>query len=129
MIVNSTYITIGAARAEGRAPSHDGEHMTLAQDDQGRWLLENNAGLVGTVYGDTYLDACGDDATEEDEAIQAEIDAWLALPMDPDGNVAHALKLGRQGTECVVEWGWLTPQEADDQWGGTYYSDQAGQVA
>lgn len=118
MRVNYTRIAIGDARREGREPSHDGEYLTLAQDDQGRWLLEDNSGIIGTVYGDTYLQACGDEASEEDESIQAEIDQWLALA-DPLPNTPMAAQdaanlrraLGLQARDIAREWGWPLDEE------------------
>jgi len=107
MIVNKIGITIGAARREGRAATHDGECITLALDDQGRWLLEGNAGLITTNYGDSYLSLCGDDATAEDEAIQAEIEEAVKRTPDPDYDATNDLSLGHEGTECAAEWGWV----------------------
>lgn len=101
--VHQKRITIGAARREGRAPSHDGEFVTLAWDDHGHWLIEDNAGVVAdSETGVTYLDACGAEATAEDAEIQQEIDGYLATC--PPGGAAAGL--GGQAQGLARSWGW-----------------------
>jgi|LSQX01.2.fsa_nt_gb hypothetical protein len=102
--INQTSITIGAARREGRAASHDGEYISLAWDDHGHWLIEDSAGVVAdSERGETYLDACGEEATEEDEQIQQEIEGYLATCPQPGKDTAG---LGGQAKELARYWGW-----------------------
>ena len=103
--VHQKLITIGAARREGRAPSHDGECITLAWDDHGHWLIEDNAGVAAdSEQGVTYLEACGGEATVEDEEIQQEIDAYLATCPPPPGGAT--VGLGGQARGLARYWGW-----------------------
>jgi len=103
MTMNTARIEIGAARREGRAPSHDGEFLTLAWDNHGHWLIEDNAGVAAdSEQGVPYLEACGGEATEEDERIQREIDGYLATCPPPGATVG----LGNQAKELARYWGW-----------------------
>lgn len=102
--INQVHITTGAARREGRAASHDGEFLTLAWDDHGHWLIEDNAGVVAdSEQGQTYLEACGEYATEEDEQIQQEIAEYLATCPPPG---VDTVGLGGQAKELARYWGW-----------------------
>lgn len=101
--INQTSIEIGGARREGRAASHDGEYITLAWDNRGHWLIEDNGGVVAdSEQGQTYLEACGEYATAEDEEIQQEIDGYLATCPPPGATVA----LGNQAKGLARYWGW-----------------------
>ena len=101
--VNRTSITIGAARREGRAASHDGEYISLAWDDHGHWLIEDNGGVVAdSERGVSYLEACGEYATDEDVQIQQEIEGYLATCPQPGATVG----LGGQARGLARYWGW-----------------------
>lgn len=47
--IRSTWIATGAARREGRQPSHDGEYVTVYawRGDPGAWVASDNGGLCG----------------------------------------------------------------------------------
>ena len=104
MTMNTARIEIGAARREGRAASHDGEFITLAWDGRGHWLIEDNGGVAAdSEQGVSYLEACGDAATVEDEQIQQEIDGYLATCPPPGG---ATVGLGGQARGLARYWGW-----------------------
>ena len=104
MTMNTARIEIGGARREGRAASHDGEFITLAWDDHGHWLIEDNAGVVAdSETGMTYLEACGEEATAEDEEIQQEINGYLATCPPPG---VDTVGLGGQAQGLARYWGW-----------------------
>jgi hypothetical protein len=79
-------IPVGKARDEGRVPNHDGEFLGLYWHGD-EWIVENNAGVVGTHIHD-YVTGVRDNhfhnedeyvnAISEAEEIQAEIDEAVA---------------------------------------------------
>lgn len=93
-------IAIGAARREGREPSHDAEYLSIYWRDNGEYLVEDNAGVVGSD-AENYLQSCACQTEEEwaeVEAIQAEIDEIVGGP----GALAlpHGLCTGPLGGEA-----------------------------
>ena len=86
MNVLYTLIPTGNARAEGREPSHDGEFLSLYWYGN-EWILEDNAGVVGTHVHD-YITSVNDNrfvsdeeydnAIAEAEEIQKEIEEAIA---------------------------------------------------
>jgi hypothetical protein len=98
-------IVAGAARREGRAPSHDAEYMTLYWTADDGWILDDNAGVVASDY-EPYDVACRDaDAAEsiiaEAEEIQAEIDEAVT------GARQLITGAGGEAREMMLQIGWL----------------------
>jgi hypothetical protein len=102
-------ISIGAARAEDRAPSHDGEYLSVYYKHGGDWIIESNAGVVLTACNvSAMLDAAADDG---DGAAYDEISRWQAEAdaiVDTDsGEDWDRERMGSASREVAEEFGWL----------------------
>lgn len=106
MSIKRGQISIGAARAEDRAPSHDGEYLSVYYKHGGDWIIESNAGVVLTACNvSAMLDAARDDAAyDEISRWQAEADAIV----DTDSGEAWDVeRMGLESRELAEEFGWL----------------------
>ena len=91
--IYSRQITTGDALREGRAPSHDGEYLTLYYAE-GDWFLSGNGGPVEvgpqelqiTVADGEDVDPDGEDAWRIDAANEAQhiIDEIALVEADPE---------------------------------------------
>lgn len=99
---------IGEARAEGRAPSHDGEYVTVLGDPTAmEWIAEGNAGIMASSEC-TIVDMALQYAPELiEEAIEIERDIWRAI-MDRDCDIqgGDAIECGYELTTAAVAKGW-----------------------
>ena len=118
----------GAARKEGRDPSHDGEYLTLfwnpAKQEYGRpqWILQHNAGVCATCYQD-YEEVSGENNFGLVEYTEEEMDAAIAEakqiqyeiyeiirgigePIDPE-------RMGSEAQDLAAEWGWFADLDDD----------------
>lgn len=103
-------ISIGAARAEDRAPSHDGEYLAVYyKHGGGDWIIESNAGVVLTACNiSAMLAAAADDA---DDAAYDEISRWQseaeAIVDTDSGEDWDRERMGLESRELAEEFGWL----------------------
>ena len=68
-------LPIGAAREEGRQPSHDGEYLTIYSRPGSReWIAGDNAGVAATSW-QSFADQVPGDA--ESIGLDAEIEASI----------------------------------------------------
>lgn len=100
-------IAWGAARREGREPSHDGEYMMLywTDDSTEGWIAEDNAGVCCTD-DENYVEVCRD-ATEELQAEAAAIQTEIDDAVESPGNIITGA--GGHATEILREMGWILP--------------------
>jgi hypothetical protein len=120
MRVYQERIATGRARAEGRWPSHNGEYVTLFWIEGGNYIVEDNAGICASVYGDSYVAACcngiGPPMDDEEQQtltleaveVQAEIDRLR------EGDGALARHCGRAAEAAMIEAGWLEREQIVD---------------
>lgn len=98
--IRSSRIAIGAAREEGRQPSHDGEYLALYYTPgETEWVLEDNGGVVATDDDPRPI------GTEDDpqwEDVLAEIAEDIAKDR---GTLARSS--GREAQGLMEEMGWL----------------------
>ncbi|MCL6479881.1 MAG: hypothetical protein K6T65_16035 [Peptococcaceae bacterium] len=103
-------IVIGAARKEGRAPSHDGEYLTVfyvpGEDD---YIVEDNGGLAWTSYGET--DVVSDAPDEEQEYMQSLVDDARRIVSQNTGSPARSM--GFAAIDIAIQWGWATKDDFD----------------
>ena len=107
MSIKRGQISIGAARAEDRAPSHDGEYLSVYyKHGGGDWIIESNAGVVLTACNvSAMLDAARDDAAyDEISRWQAEADAIVDTDSGEDWDRE---RMGLESRELAEEFGWL----------------------
>lgn len=107
MSIKRGQISIGAARAEDRAPSHDGEYLAVYyKHDGGDWIIESNAGVVATAYNisDVLAEAADDAADDEISRWQAEAEAIVAGDW---GEAWDVERMGSDSREVAAEFGWL----------------------
>ena len=110
-------ISIGAAQAEGRAPSHDAEYLAVfysTGDPNRDYIIEGNAGVVATSQN---IDEVIADAT--DAAIRAtgngevldEMCRWRteaeAIVNTGSGDDWNAERMGLEARAAAAELGWL----------------------
>lgn len=96
-------ISIGAARAEGRAPSHDGEYLSVYYKHGGDYIIEGNCGVVATSW--TIEDMIGM-ADDEDEALRWQAEAEAIVDTD-SGEDWDRERMGLESRELAEEFGWL----------------------
>ncbi len=107
-------IRTGAARSEGRAPSHDGEYLYVVADPaSGGWLAQDNGGVAATSLGDNFAASNAYPGDPEAEALSAAFDAEAdaiarSEPDLPAGSVLHA---GAALCAAAVEMGWAVAVE------------------
>jgi len=103
MSIYQAQIPTGAARRDGRAPSHDGECVwvfwTLATNTGMRWIVEDNAGV-------SYTSEDYDNADEEELAEVLEC-------IDEPGN-QRLTGSGSEALDLMVLAGWLKPCDEPD---------------
>jgi hypothetical protein len=106
MSIKRGQIRIGKAQAEDRAPSHDGEYLSVYYKHGGDWIIESNAGVVATAYNiSDVLDAARDDAAyDEISRWQAEADAIVGTDSGED---CDRERMGLESRELAEEFGWL----------------------
>ena len=99
-------IRIGAARREGRAPSHDGEYLSVYYAADGDYIIEGNGGVVSTIYNisDVLADASDPAAEAEIGRWQAEAEAIVAEDAGEDWDAEH---MGCEARALAAEFGWL----------------------
>jgi len=99
-------IRIGAAHAENRAPSHDGEYLSVyyAADGSGDYIIEDNAGVVSTSRTiHQQLNELPVHAAELGR-WQAEAEAIVA---EDAGEYWDAEHMGCEARAAAAELGWL----------------------
>ena len=95
-------IAVGAARAEGRYPSHDGEYITVYRvDGDNDVIAENNAGTFS-------LDDQGDEDQDWNEIREEARSKSGWRPMT---------RCGSEAREEMIELGWAVA----DQFDGNHY--------
>ncbi len=95
-LIKVASVRIGAARTEGRAPSHDGEYLTVIKLDD-RWLATSNAGVVAGDESDWFDgDASSPSLAELAEAAGNAAEAW-DFASSPD-------KYGFEARQVVRGW-------------------------
>lgn len=109
MSIKRGQISIGAARAEGRSPSHDGEYLAVYYKHGGDYIIESNAGVVLTACNiSAMLAAAADDG---DDAAYDEISRWQAEAeaiVDTDsGEDWDRERMGLEARELAEEFGLL----------------------
>jgi hypothetical protein len=99
-------IRIGAARREGRAPSHDGEYLSVYYAADGDYIIEGNGGVVSTIYNisDVLADASDPAAEAEIGRWQSEAEAIVAEDAGEDWDAEH---MGCEARALAAEFGWL----------------------
>ena len=99
--IQASRIDTGAARDEGRAPSHDGEYMTLFYvPGESDWILEGNGGVVTT---DDDPRPGGTDDDPQWESMLAEVLDDIAK-----GHGGEATSCGHEASGLMEQIGWLT---------------------
>lgn len=95
-MVKAAQITTGAARAEGRSPTHDGEFLTVYyRPDDGQYIVVSNGGVQWT--DDTEADV--DDA-DLLAAVQGAVRDDLGEPADVE-------RMGSEERDMMVSAGWI----------------------
>lgn len=107
-------LPVGAAEAEGRAPSHDGEYLTIIYRGE-EWICESNAGVTATSHF-PHADNATWGSDEELEAAEA-LDARIAAAVAAEGDAEPLQSCGTEARNLLNEMGWTTP----DQWDGNDY--------
>ena len=98
-------IRIGAARDENRAPSHDGEYLSVyyAADGSGDYIIEDNAGVVSTSRTIHQQ-------LNELPVHAAELGCWQAAAEDfvasDAGEDWDAEHMGCEARVLAAEFGW-----------------------
>ena len=104
MSIKRGQISIGAAQAEGRAPSHDGEYVSVYYKHDGEdYIIEGNGGVVATSW--TIEDMIGM-ADDEDEALRWQAEAKAIVAGDW-GEAWDVERMGSDSREVAAEFGWL----------------------
>ena len=99
-------IRIGAAREEGRAPSHDGEYLSVYyRAGRGEYIVTHNAGVAWT-----------DESDAEDRDGELDVEAQEIVAQDR-GEPATG-HIGAEELDLMVSAGWVMPCEACDRMGG-----------
>lgn len=125
-MIKEFHITIGFARDEDRAPSHDGEYLAVyyREGHPDEYLVEDNAGCPAS-HLHTIVDAVGDalssgqrytdeqerEMIQEAEELQEEILEGLRT-----GSGDIAKHCGTEAIKAMREWGWLTKDQTDGNW-------------
>jgi hypothetical protein len=110
MSIRRDEIRIGAAHAENRAPSHDGEYLAVYYSScprhGGDWIIESNAGVVATSYniGDVIADAADAEALNEMCRWRHEAEAIVNTG---SGEAWDAERMGQEARAAAAELGWL----------------------
>jgi len=111
--ISSTTIRTGAARREGRQPSHDGECVTCyyVPGGDGTYLVEDNAGVSWSSYDEGEADDISDEARETgaDDPRELEAEARDDVARDrgePIGAVGDVATVGGECANIMVQWGW-----------------------
>lgn len=108
--IHQDIIIIGAAKEEGRAPSHDGEYLTVfyvpGEED---YIVESNGGVAWTSFNESdVLSDCDDEDRPE---LQSQIDVANLIISKNTG--MPATSMGSYAKDIAVEWGWATLQNFD----------------
>ena len=98
-------IRIGAARDENRAPSHDGEYLSVyyAADGSGDYIIEDNAGGVTTSRTIERLRNEVPVCSHEIGRWQAEAEAIVAEDAGEDWDPE---RMGLASRVLAAEFGW-----------------------
>ena len=110
MSIKRSEIRIGAAHAENRVPSHDGEYLAVYYSSctrhGGDWIIESNAGVVATAYniGDVIADATDAETMNEICRWRHEAEAIVATG---SGDYWDAERMGLEARAAAAELGWL----------------------
>lgn len=110
-------VSIGAARAEGRQPSHDGEYFAVYYiPGDPAWVAEGNAGVVASDYL-TYCEACVEAMCEDEDMLAEarEIDAEIERAVSNDSGDTAAT-CGAEAKDYMICNGWATADEFDGGW-------------
>lgn len=103
-------IRIGAAHAEDRAPSHDGEYLAVYYSScprhGGDWIIEGNAGVVATAYNIAEVIAETTDAEAANEICRWRHEAE-AIVNTGSGDDWNAERMGLEARAAAAELGWL----------------------
>jgi hypothetical protein len=103
-------ISIGLARAEGRAPSHDGEYLAVYYKHGGDWIIESNAGVVLTACNISAMLAAAAEAA--DDAAYDEISRWQAeadaIVETDSGEEWDRERMGSDSREVAEGFGWIS---------------------
>ena len=95
-LIKVASVRIGAARTEGRAPSHDGEYLTIIRLGD-RWIATGNAGVVAGAESDWYDgDAENPSYFELVDAAENAAEVW-DFESNPD-------QYGIEAREVIREW-------------------------
>ena len=98
-------ISIGAARAEDRAPSHDGEYLAVYYKHGGEdYIIEGNGGVVGTSWNIEDMVGMAED---EDEALRWQAEAKAIAHWDT-GEAWDVERMGAESRDIAVAAGWIT---------------------
>ncbi len=103
MTIKKGIIVTGRAYDKGRAPSHDGEYISVwyvPGDD--RYIAEDNGGVAWTVYDATDVLAEADFDPTLDRQIQ---EAGQIVATD-DGEDVTIDALGSEAADIARKWGW-----------------------
>lgn len=105
--IHQDIIIIGAAKEEGRAPSHDGEYITVfyvpGQED---YIVESNGGVAWTSFNESdVLSDCND---EDRPDLESQIDEANLIVSKNTGKPVTSM--GSSAKDIAVVWGWATPQ-------------------
>lgn len=108
MRIKRGQISIGAAQAEGRSPSHDGEYLAVYyKQHDGGYIIEGNGGVVATHHS---INDVLSDAT--DDAFYAGIRSWQAaaeaIVAEDSGEAWDVERMGSEARDLAAELGWIT---------------------
>lgn len=103
-------IAVGDAYVEGRAPSHDGECLSVyyVPGDE-RYMVEDNAGLAWTYYGEE--DVLNGAAEGELAELERQINEAHHIVSSDCGSPATFM--GSAAIECAVAFGWADSADFD----------------
>ena len=98
-------ISTGAARAEQREPSHDGEYISIYYvGGDGRYIAADNSGVAWTSETETDFVGEAEDASLAAELVEEARDLVAA----GEGDTA-TYPLGSEAAELAAAWGWELP--------------------
>lgn len=110
-LIYADTITIGRAYEEGRAPSHDGEYLTVyytrGSDD---YIVTDNGGVAWTSYNwdDVRNDIDANADPEDVEEFERQLDEVERIMREQTGELVESMSPA--AAEIASEWGWVVPQ-------------------
>lgn len=109
--IHADIIWIGKAYEEGRAPSHDGEYLTVYYVPGGDdYIVTDNAGVAWTSYNwdDVRNDINANCDPEDVDEFQRQLDEVERIMREQTGGLVESMSPA--AAEIASEWGWIVPQ-------------------